>query len=217
MADRRHLLRTLGVTAALALTAPVARAAQLLATPYQGEGPFYPQELPLDQDNDLTRVAGRSGRAQGTILDVNGRLLDEAGRPLAGVQIEIWQVNGYGRYHHRGDDQDKPWDPDFQGFGRTLTDAGGAYRFRTVRPVAYPGRAPHIHFALSDRRFATFYTQMYIAGAPDNERDFLLRQVRDARARNSLIVNLEPSPTEGAELVGRFDIVLGETVLSRKP
>lgn len=217
MADRRHLLRTLGVTAALALTAPAARAAQLLATPYQGEGPFYPQELPLDQDNDLTRVAGRSGRAQGTILDVNGRLLDEAGRPLAGVQIEIWQVNGYGRYHHRGDDQDKPWDPDFQGFGRTLTDAGGAYRFRTVRPVAYPGRAPHIHFALSDRRFATFYTQMYIAGAPDNERDFLLRQVRDARARNSLIVNLEPSPTEGAELVGRFDIVLGETVLSRKP
>lgn len=217
MADRRHLLRTLGVTAALALTAPVARAAQLLATPYQGEGPFYPQELPLDQDNDLTRVAGRSGRAQGTILDVDGRLLDEAGRPLAGVQIEIWQVNGYGRYHHRGDDQDKPWDPDFQGFGRTLTDAGGAYRFRTVRPVAYPGRAPHIHFALSDRRFATFYTQMYIAGAPDNERDFLLRQVRDARARNCLIVKLEPSAAEGAELVGRFDIVLGETVLSRKP
>ena len=83
--------------------------------------------------------------------------------------------------------------------------------------MAYPGRAPHIHFALSDRRFATFYTQMYIAGAPDNERDFLLRQVRDARARNSLIVNLEPSPAEGAELVGRFDIVLGETVLSRKP
>ena len=133
------------------------------------------------------------------------------------MQIEIWQVNGYGRYHHRGDDQDKPWDPDFQGFGRTLTDADGAYRFRTVRPVAYPGRAPHIHFALSDRRFATFYTQMYVAGAPDNERDFLLGQVRDARARNSLIVNLEPSSAEGSELVGRFDIVLGETVLSRKP
>lgn len=217
MADRRHLLRALGATAALALANPVVQAAQLLATPYQGKGPFYPLQLPLDQDNDLTRVAGRSGHAKGTILDVGGRLLDEAGRPLTGVQIEIWQVNAYGRYHHPSDDQDKPWDPDFQGFGRTVTDADGAYRFRTVRPVAYPGRAPHIHFALSDRRFATFYTQMYIVGAPENARDFLLGAVRDAGARNSLIVNLEPSPAEGSELVGRFDIVLGETVLSRKP
>ncbi len=217
MAERRHLLRALGATAALALTSPLARAAQLLATPYQGKGPFYPLELPLDQDNDLTRVAGRSGRAKGSIVDVSGRLLDETGRPLAGVQIEIWQVNAYGRYHHQYDDQDKPWDPDFQGFGRTTTDAAGAYRFRTVRPVAYPGRAPHIHFALSDRRFSTFYTQMYLAGAPENEGDFLLSRVRDARARNSLIVNLERSAVEGSELVGRFDIVLGETVLSRTP
>jgi protocatechuate 3,4-dioxygenase beta subunit len=217
MADRRHLLRALGATAVLALANPVARAAQLLATPYQGKGPFYPLQLPLDQDNDLTRVAGRSGHAKGTIVDVGGRLLDETGRPLTGVQIEIWQVNAYGRYHHQSDDQDKPWDADFQGFGHTLTDADGAYRFRTVRPVAYPGRAPHIHFALSDRRFATFYTQMYIAGAPENARDFLLGAVRDARARNSLIVGLEPSSAEGSELVGRFDIVLGETVLSRTP
>lgn len=217
MAERRHLLRALGATAALALTSPLARAAQLLATPYQGKGPFYPLELPLDQDNDLTRVAGRSGRAKGSIVDVSGRLLDETGRPLAGVQIEIWQVNAYGRYHHQYDDQDKPWDPDFQGFGRTTTDAAGAYRFRTVRPVAYPGRAPHIHFALSDSRFSTFYTQMYLAGAPENEGDFLLSRVRDARARNSLIVNLERSAVEGSELVGRFDIVLGETVLSRTP
>lgn len=217
MTDRRHLLGALGAAAALTLTTPLARAAGMLATPYQGKGPFYPLELPLDQDNDLTRVSGRSGHAAGTIVDVGGRLYDEAGRPLAGVQIEIWQVNAYGRYHHRHDDQDKPWDPDFQGFGRTVTDTEGAYRFRTVRPVAYPGRAPHIHFALSDRRFATFYTQMYVAGAPENERDFLLTRVRDTRARNSLIVNLEPSQAEGAELVGRFDIVLGETVLSRTP
>ena len=217
MADRRQLLRALGAAGALSLASPLARAAHLLATPSQGKGPFYPLELPLDQDNDLTRMAGRSGHAKGTIVDVGGRLLDEAGRPLAGVQIEIWQVNAFGRYHHQDDDQDRPWDPDFQGFGRTATDALGAYRFRTVRPVAYPGRAPHIHFALSDRRFSTFYTQMYVAGAPENERDFLLSRVRDAAARNSLIVNLEPSRGEGSELVGRFDIVLGETVLSRTP
>ena len=212
------MLRALGATAALAWPAPVARAAQLLATPYQGEGPFYPLELPLDQDNDLTRVAGRSGHAKGTIVDVGGRLLDEAGRPLTGVQIEIWQVNAL-----------RPLPPSLRRPGQAVGPGLPGLRSHRDRtptaptasapsgPVAYPGRAPHIHFALSDRRFATFYTQMYVAGAPDNDRDFLLGQVRDARARNSLIVNLEPSPAEGSELVGRFDIVLGETVLSRKP
>ena len=166
----------LGATAALALTGPAGTGGRSYWPPRtRAKGPFYPLELPLDQDNDLTRVAGRSGHAKGTIVDVGGRLLDEAGRPLAGVRIEIWQVNAYGRYHHPHDDQDKPWDPDFQGFGRTVTDADGAYRFRTVRPVAYPGRAPHIHFALSDRRFATFYTQMYVAGAPENAQRFPAR------------------------------------------
>lgn len=218
-ATRRRLL--VGGAAALALATPLARAAAALATPSQGKGPFYPLELPLDQDNNLVQVAGRSGIAEGAILDVFGQLRDEHGRPLAGVAIEIWQVNAFGRYHHPHDQQDKPWDPNFQGFGRTRTDTEGAYRFRTVRPVAYPGRAPHIHFALSDSRFATFYTQMYLAGAAENEGDFLLSSVRDREARASLIVNLEPSPpaeaAQGAQLAGRFDIVLGETVLSRKP
>jgi protocatechuate 3,4-dioxygenase beta subunit len=133
------------------------------------------------------------------------------------VQVEIWQVNGYGRYHHQYDEKDQPWDPNFQGFGRTVKDAQGGYRFRTVRPVAYPGRAPHIHFALSDSRFATFYTQMYLAGAPENARDFLLSSVRDRKARESLIVTMQPSASEGAEQAGRFDIVLGRTLLSRQP
>jgi protocatechuate 3,4-dioxygenase, beta subunit len=213
---RRAVLGMLaGATASLA--AAGAHAARLLATPAQAKGPFYPLELPLDQDNDLVHVAGRTGVAKGTIVDVHGRLLDQEGRPLVGIALEIWQVNAFGRYHHQYDDQDKPWDPDFQGYGRTVTDAGGGYRFRTVRPVAYPGRAPHIHFALSDRRFATFYTQMYLAGAPENAGDFLLNSVRQAKARESLLVTLEPSPVEGSELAGRFDIVLGETLLSGQP
>jgi len=227
--QRRQLLQAMSMAgaAALALGSPLARAAALLATPAQGQGPFYPRELPLDQDNNLVQVAGRTGTAKGIILDVYGHLLDDNGSPLAGVKIEIWQVNGFGRYHHPGDDQDKPWDPNFQGFGRTLSDAQGAYRFRTVRPVAYPGRAPHIHFAISDSRFATFYTQMYLAGAPENARDFLLSSVREPKARARLIVDLEPSPgqvggaaqgsDQGSELTGRFDIVLGDTPLSRKP
>jgi protocatechuate 3,4-dioxygenase beta subunit len=213
---RRELLQA-GVAAGLSLTASLSRAAALLATPPQAEGPFYPIELPLDQDNDLVHVAGQDGTAVGTIIDVYGQLSDEAGRPLEGVHLEIWQVNGYGRYHHPGDEQDKPWDPSFQGYGRTLTDAQGRYRFRTVRPMAYPGRAPHIHFALSDSRFATFYTQMYLAGAPENARDFLLSSVRDRQARERLIVALQPSAAQGAEQAGRFDIVLGQTYLSRRP
>jgi len=212
---RRRLIGTLAGATVLAGANP-ALAAQLLSTPAQSKGPFYPLELPLDQDNDLVRVAGRSGMARGEILDVTGRLIDERGLPLRGVKIEIWQVNAYGRYHHPHDEQDKPWDPDFQGFGRTITDEQGHYRFRTVRPVAYPGRAPHIHFALSDRRFATFYTQMYIAGSPENGHDFLLRRIADRTARESLIVDLSVADVQGASLQGRFDIVLGKTILSRE-
>lgn len=215
LATRRRLLGALGGGAALAGVSPVL-GADLLATPRQAKGPFYPIELPLDQDNDLTHVAGRTGVARGEILDVAGTLVDERGTPLRGVKIEIWQVNAYGRYHHPHDAQDKPWDPDFQGFGRTLTDDQGRYRFRTVRPVAYPGRAPHTHFALSDRRFPTFYTQMYIAGAPENAGDFLLSRIDRREARDSLIVELVPAATEGAHLQGQFDIVLGRTVLSRE-
>jgi len=220
--QRRTLLKALA--GATALATPLSRAASLLSTPPQAKGPFYPLELPLDQDSNLVRVSGRRGVAQGVIIDVYGRVLDRDGAPLTGVKLEIWQVNAFGRYHHPHDEQNKPWDPDFQGFGRTVTDADGAYHFRTVRPVAYPGRAPHIHFALGDSRIATFYTQMYLAGAPENDRDFLLTRVRDARARANLIVDLQPFPrsagetaADAPELIGRFDIVLGETILSRKP
>jgi protocatechuate 3,4-dioxygenase, beta subunit len=211
---RRRLIGTAAIALAQ-LTGVRLAMAELLATPAQMEGPFYPLTLPLDRDNDLVTVAGRSGRAKGAILDVGGRILDTSGRPVAGVRIEIWQVNGFGRYHHPGDERDLPIDPNFQGFGETVSDATGGYRFRTVKPVAYPGRAPHIHFALTGAGFGPFYTQMYVAGAPENAQDFLLRRVTDRKARESLIVTLEPSPDPGSELAGRFDVVLGSALLSR--
>lgn len=214
---RRRRLLEVGMSgiAALALGPAVSWAAGKIPTPPQAKGPFYPLHLPLDQDNDLVHNGASSATAKGVIVDVGGRLTDESGRPLAGSQIEIWQVNAYGRYHHPSDDRDLPWDPNFQGFGRTVTDADGAYRFRTIRPIAYPGRAPHIHFALRDTRFATFYTQMYLAGAAENETDFLLASLSNSKLRERLIVKLEPAQATGAELAGRFDIVLGETWLSR--
>jgi protocatechuate 3,4-dioxygenase, beta subunit len=214
MAGRRHVIGAAGVVLAQLAGARLALA-ELLATPAQVAGPFYPLTLPLDRDNDLVSVAGRSGRAKGTILDVAGRVLDTSGKPVAGVRIEIWQVNGFGRYHHPDDDSDLPMDPDFQGFGETVSDTGGAYRFRTVKPVAYPGRAPHIHFAVSGPGFGPFYTQMYLAGAPENSRDFVLRTVTDRKSRESLIVTLERAPDPDGELAGRFDLVLGSALLTR--
>jgi protocatechuate 3,4-dioxygenase beta subunit len=214
MAGRRQIMGAAAV--ALAQLAGLKLAlAELLATPAQMAGPFYPLTLPLDRDNNLVSVAGRSGRAKGTILDVAGRVLDTSGKPVAGVRIEIWQVNGFGRYHHPDDNRDLPMDPDFQGFGETVSEAGGGYRFRTVKPVAYPGRAPHIHFALSGAGFGPFYTQMYLAGAPQNSQDFVLRSVTDRKARESLIVTLERAPDPDGELAGRFDVVLGSALLSR--
>jgi len=214
---RRRLIAA-GTAALLAPTLAVAAAAEpgAPATPAQMQGPFYPLELPLDQDNDLTKVRGRAGRARGAIMDIGGVVLDLRGRPVADVSIEIWQVNGYGRYHHPDDESDLPVDPDFQGFGRTVTARDGAYRFRTIRPLAYPGRAPHVHFALKGRGFGPFYTQMYLRGAPENETDFLLTRVRDVRERDRLIVSLDGTPGTSAPMTGRFDIVLGHTLLQQE-
>jgi protocatechuate 3,4-dioxygenase, beta subunit len=205
----RRLLLKSSLLGAWALSAPSAllRAAGLAATPQQARGPFYPNKFPAEIDNDLTAVAGGNGVAHGDITLVSGKILDQDGNPLAGVRIEIWQVNGYGRYHHEGDDQDKPIDPNFQGYGTATSGEDGGYSFKTVRPIAYPGRAPHIHFALKSPSGNKLVTQMYIAGAPENEQDFLLSRVRDKALRDRLIVPLEHA-ADGDELRGAFDIVM---------
>ncbi|MEE8271252.1 MAG: protocatechuate 3,4-dioxygenase [Alphaproteobacteria bacterium] len=204
---RRHLL---AIAAPLAAIPGHALAAVLSPTPRQSLGPFYPPTLPLDRDNDLTVVAGRSGRAAGVVTHVFGRLSDVDGRAVPGALIEIWQCNAFGRYHHPRAPANAPVDDDFQGYGQTVTDADGAYRFRTIRPVPYPGRTPHIHFAVQGPGFERLVTQMYVAGEPLNERDSLLNRVRDPAARARLIVPLEPAPDiEPDALAGTFDIVLG--------
>jgi protocatechuate 3,4-dioxygenase beta subunit len=174
-------------------------------------GPFYPQTSPPDDDTDLTRVRGIDRAAEGVITDLDGQVFDADGRALAGVRVEIWQVDARGCYHHVGDAGGDDPDPAFQGFGRTETDAQGRWRFRTVRPVAYPGRVPHIHFAVTPRGGATFTTQMYLAGHPGNDADFVLNGVASADARAALQVALGPAARPGATLAGRFDITLGRT------
>jgi protocatechuate 3,4-dioxygenase beta subunit len=201
---RRRLLVGLGAAAGGLLAGPAAAA--LAPTPPQPAGPFYPQERPLDDDNDLTQVRGAEAPARGEVVELQGRLLDADGAALGGARIEIWQCDANGRYRHPWERGEAPIDPGFQGFGHHVADAEGRYRFRTIRPVAYPGRTPHIHVAVfREGKGEPFVTQLYDAAATGNDQDFLFRRVPDAlRAR--LLMDLQPS-AQGPALA-RLDIVV---------
>jgi protocatechuate 3,4-dioxygenase beta subunit len=178
-------------------------------TPRQSKGPFYPIRLPLDKDNDLVRVAGQPRLAKGQVVDVVGRIVDERGRPVCNARVEIWQCDANGRYRHPWDRQNAPMDPNFQGYGRYLTGSDGAYRFRTIKPIPYPGRAPHIHFAISGQNFTPLITQMYVASAPENAWDPLLNGISDTKARQRLLVAFEDNASgQDSDLIGHFEIVL---------
>jgi protocatechuate 3,4-dioxygenase, beta subunit len=210
---RRVLAASIAGAATLSLPAALRglAAATPGPTPAQTEGPFYPLNYPADSDNDLVHVAGHAEPAKGTVTRVAGRILDPSGRPVPGARVEIWQCDANGRYHNvRDGDAGRPRDENFQGFGQTVTDDAGGYRFLTIRPVPYPGRTPHIHFAVAVPGQRRFITQMYVAGEPQNERDTVLLGVRDPAARARLIVPLQPAPDLGREaLAAAFDIVLG--------
>lgn len=203
--SRRRLI--LGV-AALAVAGAAGANSARVPTPRQTAGPFYPEELPLDHDNDLTRVAGARGAAKGRITDLSGRLLDLNGRPIRATRIEIWQCDANGRYHHPRDASGAPPDPAFQGFGRMQTDAEGRYRFRTIRPVPYPGRTPHIHIAVFPEFDEPFVTQLYVKGEARNATDFLFNRIPVER-RQLVVADFMAGRAGGAELEARFDIVIG--------
>ena len=193
-------------------TVPGAFAEALVRTPAQTEGPFYPDKLPLDTDNDLLVLNDALTPAVGDITFLSGRILDARGDPIRNAVVEIWQVDHHGVYLHSGSDSAGKRDKNFQGFGRFLTGSSGEYLFRTVKPVPYPGRTPHIHFAVKLRGRDKFTTQCYIKGEPQNERDGVLRRIADAKARASVIVPFEPiKGSKAGELAAKFDIVMGFT------
>lgn len=187
-------------------------AEELTRTPKQTEGPFYPDKLPLDTDNDLIVINDTLTPAVGEITHLSGRILDARGNPIRNALVEIWQCDNAGAYLHSKTGNADKRDRNFQGFGRFITGRAGEYGFRTIKPVPYPGRTPHIHFAVKVPRQEKFVTQCYVKGHPGNEKDGILRGIRDENARDSVLVEFAPLPdSRVGELVARFDIVLGLT------
>jgi protocatechuate 3,4-dioxygenase beta subunit len=186
-------------------------AAELVATPAQTEGPFYPASFPADMDNDLVQVRGQAARAMGTVLHLEGRVLDLNGRPVDGALVEIWQCDAQGIYDHPRQPGRERRDSAFQGYGRMLVAADGRYSFRALKPVAYPGRTPHVHFKVAMAAGGLLTSQFYIAGEPGNERDGVFRgAIRDPRQRERIEMRLAPaSGLEPGALATTMDIVIG--------
>lgn len=208
--NRRRFLRQAAGAAALFTTRGLFAA--LVQTPRQTEGPFYPDKLPLDTDNDLIVINDGLTSAVGDITYVSGRILDAKGSPVRNAVVEIWQCDNSGAYLHSGTDNKDKKDKNFQGFGRFVTGRTGEYLFRTIKPVPYPGRTPHIHYKIKRQGRDLLTTQCYIKGHPGNEKDIIWKDLKPGKERDSVTVQFAPLPgAKAGELAAKFDVVLGVT------
>ncbi len=215
---RRGLLRGGLSLGAAALFVPGVFAEELVKTPPQMEGPFYPNKLPLDTDNDLLVINAGITPAVGEITHLTGKILDAKGSPVKNALVEIWQCDVNGVYLHTADSDGKKdkQDKNFQGFGRFLTGSTGEYYFRTIKPMPYPGRTPHIHFKVKQGRKELLTTQCYIKGHAGNPKDGIWRSLRDVKARDSVTLDFTPiKDSKIGELAASFTIVLGVTPESK--
>ena len=215
LATRRGFLRGGLALGAVAFTTPGLFADQLLRTPPMMEGPFYPDKLPLDTDNDLIIVNDKLTPAVGEITHLTGRVLDPTGTPVRNATVEIWQCDANAVYLHTSDSGPKRsrQDTNFQGFGRFTTGAEGAYYFRTIKPVPYPGRpSPHIHVKVKRNGRELLSTQFFVNGHPGNAQDGVYAGIRNVFDRELLLVDFTPvKESKAGEWAARFDIVLGRT------
>ncbi len=221
--SRRDVIKALSIGTATSLVAASTTRAESV-TPSQTEGPFYP-----DIDNDLTFVNSRKDRAKGDYLYVYGIVQDTEGNPVNGSLVEIWQTDFQGIYDHAGDENHAKKDPNFQSFGRCVTNAQGHYIFKTIRPRYYAAgrgfRTPHIHYKVWRRGFHDLTTQLYFEGESKNAEDGLYRQLSDDEQKRVTIslrpaTDVHPKVQErlssdfkdqapvSHSLIGRFDIVL---------
>jgi protocatechuate 3,4-dioxygenase, beta subunit len=196
----------------LMLAVPGAFAEELTRTPKQTEGPFYPDKLPLDTDNDLLIINDTISSAVGTIAHLSGKILDAAGKPVKNATVEIWQCDNSGAYLHSQTSNAEKRDKHFQGFGRFVTSSTGEYYFRTIQPVAYPGRTPHIHVKIKRGGKELLTTQFYIEGHAGNARDGIYNAVKDPKAKASITSKYEPIPNSKiGEVKASYTVVLGVT------
>ena len=189
-----------------------------IVTPSQTIGPFFPQSLLAENENDLTRLGPDKPRAQGELIYITGAVTDEDGAPVSGALIEIWQANKWGKYDHPADASKKPIDENFRNFGRTLTDKDGRYTFSSIRPGAYPNpgydnwfRPPHVHFSIfAAGLMQRIITQMYFPDEELNDIDPILNSVENLDTRARLIAEQVSAPSDASAgaVVYRFDIVL---------
>lgn len=212
---RLFLASTASATLLNFWTVKGAFAEELTRTPAQTEGPFYPNKLPLDTDNDLLVINDAITPAIGEITHLSGKILDAKGNPLKNAVVEIWQCDANGVYLHTNDSDKKKdkQDKNFQGFGRFVTASSGEYYFRTIKPVPYPGRTPHIHFKIKQGRKELLTTQLYVkAEAARNQKDMIYTGVKNDKQRESITVDFEKvKDSKIGELAANFTIVLGST------
>jgi protocatechuate 3,4-dioxygenase beta subunit len=195
---------------ALLFTAPGAFAEALTRTPKMTAGPFYPDKLPLDTDNDLLIINDALNPGVGEITHLSGVVMDVKGQPARNTLVEIWQTDNNGIYiHSKSGNGRENLDTNFQGYGRFLTDSKGRYYFRTIKPRPYPGRTPHIHVKVSQKGKEVLTTQCFVKGDPGNKKDGLIKRLENA---DSLIIPFKPLKNSASgELQARFDIVIGVT------
>ncbi|MFC3123964.1 protocatechuate 3,4-dioxygenase subunit beta [Pseudoroseomonas globiformis] len=185
--------------------------------PGENAGPVFRARMLAPLENDLIRNYARDGDAQGERIIVHGRILDEFGRPVPDALIEVWQANAGGRYRHKNDGYLAPLDPNFGGAGRCMSDAGGHYFFRTIRPGPYPWRnngsdwrPAHIHLSIFGQAFMQrLVTQLYFEGDPLIPLCPIIGTLPDASVVERLVAKLDMGNAVPFDaLAYRFDIVL---------
>jgi protocatechuate 3,4-dioxygenase beta subunit len=217
--QRRHFLAGAAGTLLTPLAVAQPASGAVRVSPSQTLGPFYPRnagERPAETDADLLRIEGDRVLTKGVPIYLTGRVLDRRGQPLTNAAVEIWQCDAHSVYHHPAGGAEAERDPNFQGYGMTRTDSGGTFHFRTIKPIAYPGRTPHIHVRVQASGASAFATQLYLPDDPGNRRDFLFSRM-SAEDQAALTLKFEPTTAAGAmhalaratQLIARTELVVG--------
>lgn len=211
--SRRNLIKIgmfSGIAGTLGASSSLGKALGIIPTPTEVEGPFYPVLDQQDKDADLTKIEGRQAAADGVHIIIKGQITDVSGNPVENAIIDLWQANARGRYRHPRDPNPQPLDPNFQGWAIIHSEKDGKFRFKTVKPGAYPAsktwiRPPHIHFKISSRGYDPLITQMYFPEEKLNETDLLLL---NKKTSDRPLMIAKPIGQEGKIAIYQYNIVL---------